>query len=51
MRDTELYQTLLSLPPPWEVTAVRITQPAAERALGEIAVSVQWRADTPLRKL
>ncbi|MEW6301723.1 MAG: ISL3 family transposase [Thermodesulfobacteriota bacterium] len=48
MRDTELYQTLLGLTPPWEVTAVQITQPAAERALGEIAVTVQWRADTPL---
>jgi len=48
MRDTELYQTLLGLTPPWEVTAVQITQPAAERALGEIAITVQWRADTPL---
>lgn len=49
MRDTELYQTLLGLTPPWEVTAVSITQPSADRPLGEIAVSVGWRSDAPLR--
>lgn len=48
MRDTELYQTLLGLTPPWEVTAVQITQPAADRPLGEVAVTVRWRPDTPL---
>ena len=48
MRDTELYQILLGLTAPWEVTAVNITQPSAGRPLGEIAVTVQWRADTPL---
>jgi transposase len=48
MRDTELYQSLLGLTPPWEVTAVQIMQPAAGRPLGEIAVAVQWRPDTPL---
>lgn len=48
MRDTELYQTLLGLTPPWEVTAVQITQPAAGRPLGEIAVAVQWQAGTLL---
>ena len=48
MRDTELYQTLLGLTPPWEVAAVQITQPAADRPLGEIAVTVHWRPDTPL---
>lgn len=48
MRDTELYQMLLGLTAPWEVTAVNITQPSAGRPLGEIAVTVQWRADTPL---
>ena len=48
MRDTELYQTLLGLTPPWEVTAVNITQTAADRPLGEITVAVCWRADAPL---
>ncbi|MHB1241419.1 MAG: hypothetical protein ACYC18_13095 [Gammaproteobacteria bacterium] len=49
MRDTELYQTLLGLTLPWEVTAVNVTQASADRPLGEIAVTVQWRADVPLR--
>jgi transposase len=48
MRDTELYQTLLGLTPPWEVTAVNITQASAGRPLGEIAVTVRWQADSPL---
>ena len=48
MRDTELYQTLLGLTAPWEVTAVTVTQASAERPLGEIAVAVQWRAGSPL---
>lgn len=48
MRDTELYQTLLGLTPPWEVAAVNITQATADRSLGEIAVTVRWRADAPL---
>ncbi len=48
MRDTELYQTLLGLTPPWEVAAVSITQPAADRPLGEVAVTVRWRSDAPL---
>lgn len=48
MRDTELYQTLLGLAPPWEVTAVNITPASGERPLGEVAVSVRWRADAPL---
>ena len=48
MRDTELYQMLLGLTPPWEVTAVQMTQRAAGRPLGEIAVTVQWRPDAPL---
>ena len=48
MRDTELYQMLLGLTAPWEVTAVNITQPSADRPLGEIAVSVRWRPDAPL---
>ncbi len=48
MRDTELYQTLLGLAPPWEVTAVHITQASADRPLGEVAVEVAWRAEAPL---
>ncbi len=47
MRDTELYQTLLGLTPPWEVTAVNITQSSAGRPLGEVAVTVRWRANAP----
>ncbi len=47
MRDTELYQTLLGLTPPWEVTAVNITQSSADRPLGEVAVTVRWRANAP----
>ena len=43
MRDTELYQRLLGLTPPWEVTAVNMTEPSASRALGEINVTVQWQ--------
>ncbi len=49
MRDTELYQTLLGLTPPWEVTVVNITQPPADRPLGEIDVTVRWRGDVPLQ--
>ena len=48
MRDTELYQTLLGLAAPWEVTAVNITKPAADRPLGEIAVAVRWRPEVAL---
>jgi transposase len=48
MRDTELYQMLLGLTPPWEVTAVNMTQPSAGRPLGEITVTVRWRADAAL---
>lgn len=48
MRDTELYQTLLGLMPPWAVTAANITQVSADRPLGEVAVTVRWRADAPL---
>ncbi len=47
MRDTELYEMFLGRTAPWEVTAVNITQPAAGRPLGEIAVTVQWQPDTP----
>ena len=38
MRDTELYQTLLGLTAPWEVSAVDITAASADRPLMEIAV-------------
>ena len=48
MRDTELYQTLLGLTTPWEVSGVAITQASAERPLGEVSVTVQWRADAAL---
>lgn len=48
MRDTELYQTLLGLMAPWEVTAVTITQASADRPLGEVALSVRWRSEAPL---
>ena len=48
MRDTELYQTLLGLNAPWEVTAVTMTQPSAGRPLGEIDVTVRWQPGTPL---
>lgn len=48
MRDTELYQTLLGLTAPWEVAAVNVTKPSADRALGEVAVAVRWRAAAPL---
>lgn len=48
MRDTELYQTLLGLTAPWEVTAVTITQASADRPLGEVALSVRWRLEAPL---
>lgn len=49
MRDTELYQTLLGLNAPWEVTAVDVTQASDECPLGEIAVRVRWQPDAPLR--
>lgn len=48
MRDTELYQMLLGLTAPWEVSAVNITPASADRPLGEIAVEVAWRSQTPL---
>lgn len=48
MRDTELYQTLLGLPAPWEVTEVAITQASTDRPLGEVALRVQWRAEVAL---
>ncbi|MCK7468151.1 MAG: transposase family protein [Desulfosudis oleivorans] len=48
MRDTELYQTLLGLASPWEVTAVNVTPAPADRPLGEIVLTVHWRADSPL---
>ena len=48
MRDTELYQTLLGLTAPWEVANVAITQASAARPLGEVSVTVQWRADAAL---
>jgi len=48
VRDTELYQTLLGLTTPWEVSGVAITQASAERPLGEVSVTVQWRADAAL---
>lgn len=48
MRDTELYQTLLGLTAPWEVTAVTITQASTDRPLGEVALSVRWRLEAPL---
>jgi transposase len=48
MRDTELYQTLLGLTPPWEVRAVNITPTSVDRPRGEIAVEVGWRVDAPL---
>ena len=48
MRDTELYQMLLGLTPPWEVSAVNIAPASADRPLGEIAVEVAWRSQTPL---
>ena len=44
------YRTLPSLlgrTAPWEVTAVNITQPSADRLLGEIVVRVRFRADSP----
>lgn len=48
MRDTELYQMLLGLTPPWEVTAVNLTQAVADHPLGEVAVRVHWRPDVAL---
>ena len=48
MRDIELYQMLLGLTPPWEVSAVNIAPASADRPLGEIAVEVAWRSQTPL---
>ena len=48
MRDTELYQMLLGLTAPWEVSAVSIAPASADRPLGEIAVEVAWRSQTPL---
>lgn len=48
MRDTELYQTLLGLTAPWEVTAVNVTKAAAGRPLGEVAVEVRWRPEVAL---
>ncbi len=48
MRDTELYQMLLGLTAPWEVSAVNITPASTDRPLGEIAVEVAWRSQTPL---
>ena len=49
MRDIELYQTLLGLTAPWEVTTVTVTKVSAERPLGEIAVAVRWQPGAPLR--
>ena len=47
MRDTELYQMLLGLTAPWEVSAVSIAPASADRPLGEIAVEIAWAiADT-----
>ncbi len=48
MRDIELYQMLLGLTPPWEVSAVNIAPASADRPLGEIAVEVAWRSQIPL---
>lgn len=48
MRDTELYQALLGLTVPWEVTAVTITPASPDRPLGEVAVTVSWRSDAPV---
>ncbi len=47
MRDAELYQMLLGLTAPWEVSAANIAPASADRPLGEIAVEVAWAiADT-----
>jgi transposase len=48
VRDTELYEALLGLTAPWEVTSVSITKASPDRPLGEVAVAVRWRAKTPL---
>lgn len=48
MCDTELYQMLLALTPPLEVSAVDLASSSSDRPLGEIAITVQWRPVAPL---
>ncbi len=47
MRDTELYQELLGLTPPWRVKSVEVTKTSPAAALGEITVTVEWPPDEP----
>jgi transposase len=42
VRDTDLYQALLGLTPPWRVTSVDLTHPSAGQQLGEITVRVEY---------
>jgi len=44
MRDIDLYQMLLGLTPPWQVTAVDVTKPVPPSRLGEITVQVEYPA-------
>lgn len=42
MRDTDLYQALLGLTPPWRVISVDLIHPNSDQPLGEIAVRVEY---------
>ena len=42
MRDIDLYQMLLGLTPPWQVTAVEVIKPVPPSHLGEITVRVEY---------
>lgn len=44
MRDIDLYQVLLGLTPPWQVTSVSVAQPVPPSRLGEITVRVEYPA-------
>lgn len=42
MRDIDLYQMLLGLTPPWQVTEVEVVKPVPPSNLGEITVRVEY---------
>ena len=48
VRDTDLYQALLGLTPPWRVTSVDLNHPTAGQPLGEITVRVEYPSSEKL---
>lgn len=48
MRDTDLYQMLLGLTPPWRVASVDIAKPGPGTVLGEITVRVEYPSSQKL---